>query len=62
MSVTECIAAYIIISKKVFGQSQSFTQREKFNSQALKKAIKTIKRKKVGNQDALLQDSTGFKT
>lgn len=28
MSVTECIAAYVTMSEKVFGQPQNFTQRE----------------------------------
>ena len=62
MSVTECIAAYVGMSEKVFGQPQSFTQREKFDPQALEDAIKTIVKQKVGDQDALLQDPIGCKT
>ena len=62
MSVSECITAYISMSEKVFGQPQNFTHREKFDPQALEEAIKTIVRRKVGNQDALLQDPTGCKT
>ena len=62
MSVTECIAAYITMSEKVFGHSQNFTQSEKFDPQALEEAIKTIVRQKVGDQDASLQDPTGCKT
>ena len=44
MSGTECIAAYVIMSEKVFSQRQTFTQREKFDPQALEEAIKTIVR------------------
>lgn len=62
MSVTECIAAYVVMSEKVFGQPQNFTQREKFDPQALEEAIKTIVREKIGDQDALLQDPMGGKT
>lgn len=62
MSVTECIAAYVVMSEKVFGQPQNFTQREKFDPQALEEAIKTIVRQKIGDQDALLQDPMGGKT
>ena len=62
MSVTECIDAYVLMSKNVFGQPQNLTQREKFDPQALEEAIKTIVREKVGDQDALLQDPTGCKT
>ena len=62
MSVTECIAAYVIMSEKVFGQPQNFTQREKFNPQVFEKAIKTIVRQKGGDQGALLQNPTGCKT
>ena len=62
MSVTECIVAYVTMSEKVFGQPQSFTQREKFDPQALEEAIKTIVKQKVDDQDALLQDPMGCKT
>ena len=62
MSVTECIAAYVTMSEKVFGQPQNLTQREKFDPQALEEAIKTIVRQRVGDQDALLQDPMGCKT
>ncbi|KAI9715702.1 MAG: hypothetical protein M1812_005854 [Candelaria pacifica] len=62
MSVTECIAAYVIMSERVFSQPQNLTQREKFDPQALEDAIKTIVRQKVGDQDALLQDPTACKT
>ena len=62
MSVSECITAYLVMSEKVFGQPQSFTYRERFDPQALEEAIKTIVRRKVGNQDALLEDPTGCKT
>ena len=39
MSVTEYIAAYVIISEKIFGQPQNFTQRQKFDPQALEEAV-----------------------
>lgn len=47
ISITECIVVYVIMSEKVFDQSQSFTQREKFDPQALEEAIKTIVKQKV---------------
>ncbi len=62
MSVTECIAAYVVMSEKVFGQPQNFTQREKFDPQALEEAIQTFVRQKVGDQDTLLHNPTGCKT
>ncbi len=62
MSVTECIAAYVIMSEKVFGQPQAFTHREKFDPQALEEAIKTIVKQKTGDQDAMLQDPACCKT
>lgn len=62
MSVSECISAYLIMSEKVFGRPQSFTYREKFDPQALEKAIKTIVEQRIGDQDALLQDPAGCKT
>lgn len=62
MSVIECIVVYVIISEKVFGQSQNFIKREKFDFQALEEAIKTIVSHKFGNSDTLLQDFTGCKT
>ena len=62
MSVTECIDAYVSMSEKVFGRPQNFTQREKFDPQALEEAIKTIVRARVGDEDALLEDPIGCKT
>ena len=62
MSVTECIAAYLTMSEKVFGQPQDFTKREKFDPQALEEAIKTAVEQKIGDPDAPLQDATGCKT
>ena len=62
MSITKYIATYVIMSEKVFDQPQNFTQREKFDPQALEEAIKTIVRQKIGDQDALLQDPMGCKT
>ena len=62
MLTTECIAAYLTMSEKVFGQSENFTKREKFDHQALEEAIKTIVEQRVGNSDAPLQDPTGCKT
>ena len=61
MSVTECIAAYVTMSEKVFGQPQNFAQRERFDPQALEEAIKTIVRQRVGDQDALFRILWGVK-
>ena len=47
ISVTECIAAYLDLSEKVFSQPQDFTKREKFDPQALKEAIKTVVKAKA---------------
>jgi hypothetical protein len=62
MSVTECIAAYLTMSEKVFGQTEDFTKREKFDSWALEEAIKTAVEQKIGNPDAPLQTAAGCKT
>ena len=62
MSATECIAAYLTMSEKVFGQPENFTKREKFDPQALEEAIKTIIEQRIGNSGAPLQDPTGCKT
>ncbi|KAI4194978.1 MAG: hypothetical protein LQ350_007464 [Teloschistes chrysophthalmus] len=50
------------LPEKVFGRPQSFTYREKFDPQALEKAIKTIVEQRIGDQDALLQDPAGCNT
>jgi aldehyde:ferredoxin oxidoreductase len=62
MSASECIAAYLEMSEKVFGQAQGLTHREKFDPNALEQAIKDIVKRKTGNEDAPLRDSTCCKT
>lgn len=62
MSTSDCIAAYLTMNEKVFGQPENFSKREKFDPQALEEAIKTIVEQRTGNSDAPLQDPTGCKT
>lgn len=62
MSVNECIAAYLTMSEKVFGQPENFTKREKFDPQALEESIKAVVEQETGNPDTPLQDPTGCKT
>jgi hypothetical protein len=62
MPVSECIDVYLDMSRKVFGQSQNLSHREKFDPGALEEAIKTIVEKRTGDRDAPLLDSTCCKT
>jgi hypothetical protein len=62
MSVSECIKAYLEMSENVFGQPQNLTHREKFNPDALEKAIKVVVKEKTGDNDAVLLDPSCCKT
>jgi hypothetical protein len=62
MSTNECIDAYIQMSKRVFGQPQGFTSREKFNPQDLEQAIKDIVKRKTGDENSSLMDRASCKT
>ena len=62
MSVSDCIAAYLTMSEKVFGQPEKLTKHEKFDPQALEESIKVVVKQETGNPDASLQDLTGCKT
>ena len=62
MSVSECIAAYLTMSEKVFGQPENFTKRERFDPQTLEESIKAVVKRQTGNTDAPLEDFTGCKT
>jgi len=62
MSVSQCINEYLVLSKRVFGQSQNFTHREKFDPTALEDAIQDVVERTVGHRNALLMDATCCKT
>lgn len=62
MSASECIDAYLEMSEKVFGQLQGLHHREKFSPEALEQAVKEIVRRKTGDENAPLMDSTCCKT
>jgi hypothetical protein len=64
MSASECIDAYLEMSEKVFGQSQGFTHREKFNPEALERVVKDIgqaqnrRGEHAAHRSNLLQDAS----
>ena len=62
MSASECIDAYLEMSEKVFGRSQGFTHREKFNPEALEQAVKEIVKRKTGDENSPLIDPACCKT
>lgn len=62
MSVSECIADYLWLSKKVFGQVEGLAHQESFNSVVLEEVIKAIVKKKTGDQNAPFFDSSCCKT
>jgi len=62
MPVSECITAYLDMSKKIFGQAQSLVHREKFDPTELEKAVKIVVRARIGDENAPLQDSLCCKT
>ena len=62
MSANECIDSYLEMSRKVFGQPQGFTHREKFSPEALEQAIKDIVMRKLGDENAPLMDPACCKT
>jgi hypothetical protein len=62
MSASECIDTYLDMSEKLFGQSQGFTHREKFNPEALERVVKEIVKRKTGKENMPLIYRTCCKT
>ncbi|KAI8930734.1 hypothetical protein NX059_012342 [Plenodomus lindquistii] len=62
MSVSDCIKAYLEMSREVFGDPQSVTHREKFSPKALESVIKRIVKTRTGHENAPLMDRSACKT
>ena len=62
MSVSDCIKAYMAMSKEVFGNPQNVAHREKFSPEALESVIKRVVKDTTRQENTLLMDRESCKT